>query len=215
MKQRKVKKNLIPYIGLLIIILVIMYFFNILNKKTNNLKYSEFITAMNNGEVTTLTITLDNNAGIYGLSGQLNSYNENEYFYASAPLTDETIKALYEGRDDHDFEIIAAKDAGSGFLISFIVNVLPFVILIGVGFFFISKQMGNANKSMDFGRSRAKLSSDKNKVTFKDVAGLDEEKEEVAELIDFLKNPKKFQQMGARIPKGVLLVGPPGTGKTL
>ena len=73
---------------------------------------------------------------------------------------------------------------------------------------------GNKN-SMDFGRSRAKLSSDKNKVTFKEVAGLTEEKEEVRELIDFLKNPKKFQKMGARIPKGVLLMGPPGTGKTL
>ena len=75
--------------------------------------------------------------------------------------------------------------------------------------------MGSANKSMDFGRSRARLNEDARKVTFKEVAGLDEEKEEVAELIDFLKNPKKFQRLGARIPKGVLLVGPPGTGKTL
>ena len=75
--------------------------------------------------------------------------------------------------------------------------------------------MGAANKSMDFGKSRARLTSDKDKVTFKEVAGLEEEKEEVAELIDFLKQPKRFQSMGARIPKGVLLVGPPGTGKTL
>ena len=75
--------------------------------------------------------------------------------------------------------------------------------------------MGSANKSMDFGRSKARLSENNNKVTFNDVAGLTEEKEEVAELIDFLKSPKKFQKLGARIPKGVLLVGPPGTGKTL
>ena len=77
------------------------------------------------------------------------------------------------------------------------------------------KTNGCANKSLDFGKSRAKLNEDTNKVTFKDVAGLEEEKEEVSELIDFLKNPKKFQALGARIPKGVLLVGPPGTGKTL
>ena len=75
--------------------------------------------------------------------------------------------------------------------------------------------MGGANKSMDFGRSRARLTSDKDKVKFDKVAGLTEEKEEVQELIDFLREPKKFQKMGARIPKGVLLVGPPGTGKTL
>lgn len=89
------------------------------------------------------------------------------------------------------------------------------VIILGAGFYFVTKQMGSANKSMDFGRSRARLNENANKVTFEQVAGLDEEKEEVAELIDFLKNPKKFQRLGARIPKGVLLVGPPGTGKTL
>jgi len=215
MNQKKVKKSLMSYIGLFIVIMAVIYFFNILNKKTNNLKYSEFITAMTNGEIETLTITPDSNAGIYSLSGQLKDYNDNEYFYSTAPLTNETIKSLYEGREEYDFEISAAKDAGSGLFMSFLINVLPFVLLIGVGFFFISKQMGSANKSMDFGRSRAKLSNDKNKVTFKDVAGLTEEKEEVAELIDFLKNPKKFEKMGARIPKGVLLVGPPGTGKTL
>ena len=79
----------------------------------------------------------------------------------------------------------------------------------------ITRQMNSANKSMDFGKSRARLSEDSKKITFDKVAGLKEEKEEVQELIDFLKNPKKFESLGARIPKGVLLVGPPGTGKTL
>ena len=82
-------------------------------------------------------------------------------------------------------------------------------------YYFLTRQMGGASKSMDFGRSRARLTSDKDKTKFDKVAGLTEEKEEVQELIDFLREPKKFQKMGARIPKGVLLVGPPGTGKTL
>ena len=106
-------------------------------------------------------------------------------------------------------------DPGSGLLLSFVINVLPMALLIGFAFYFLTKQMSGANKSMDFGRSRAKLNDSSNKVTFDKVAGLDEEKEEVKELIDFLKSPKKFTEMGARIPKGVLLVGPPGTGKTL
>ena len=89
------------------------------------------------------------------------------------------------------------------------------VLIIGFGFYFINKQLGSSKNSMDFGRSRAKLSENDHKVTFENVAGLDEEKEEVAELIDFLKAPSRFTKMGARIPKGVLLVGPPGTGKTL
>ncbi len=89
------------------------------------------------------------------------------------------------------------------------------VVIVGVAFFLISRQMNSANKSMDFGKSRARLNEDARKVTFNKVAGLTEEKEEVKELIDFLREPKKFQKLGARIPKGVLLVGPPGTGKTL
>ena len=131
------------------------------------------------------------------------------------PLTDEVISNIMELQQSKGFVVDASADPESSTILLIIVNVLPMVIIVGAAFYFITKQMGSANKSMDFGRSKARLSENNNKVTFDDVAGLTEEKEEVAELIDFLKSPKKFQKLGARIPKGVLLVGPPGTGKTL
>ena len=215
MSKKTVKKSIFSYILLALLIFGVIYFFTVLNKKVNDLTYSELMKAMDNKEITEMTITPNNNAGIYELTGKMKDYDDNESFSASAPLADETIKEIYEGIKNYGFEVKASSDPSSSIFWAFVLNVLPIVILVGVGFYFITRQMGTANKSMDFGKSRARLTSDKDKVTFKQVAGLQEEKEEVAELIDFLKQPKKFQNMGARIPKGVLLVGPPGTGKTL
>ncbi len=215
MNKKTVKKNAFSYLFLFLVIIGVMYFINVLNNKVNTLSYSEFIQAMEKGEIKDVTITPSNNAGVYELTGQLKDYNKNETFYVKAPLTDTTVKEIYNGRDEYGYDINTDKDPQSSMLLALIVNVLPLVLLVGIGFYFISKQMGSANKSMDFGKSKARLSDDRKKVTFDDVAGLTEEKEEVAELIEFLRSPKKFQKMGARIPKGVLLVGPPGTGKTL
>ena len=218
MEKKVVKKSLISYISLFIVILGIFYFLNILNTKVNELTYSEFLSELEKNKVTEITITPNSSQGIYSLTGKLDGYNDNETFIVSATLSEETIKQIYEKKETdkkQEVKINVAKDPGSSFFILFLVNVLPIILLIGIGYFFISKQMGTANKSMDFGRSRARLTSDKDKTKFDNVAGLTEEKEEVQELIDFLKEPKKFQKMGARIPKGVLLVGPPGTGKTL
>ncbi len=215
MNKKAVKRSALSYLFLFIVIIGVMYFINVLNTKVNTLSYSEFIQAMEDGKVKDVTITPSSSAGVYDLSGQLEDYSKNEYYKVKAPLTDATIKELYTGRDEYGYEIKTSKDPESSLLLALLVNVLPLVLLVGVGFYFITKQMGSANKSMDFGKSRARLNDDRKKVTFNDVAGLTEEKEEVAELIEFLKAPKKFQKMGARIPKGVLLVGPPGTGKTL
>ena len=215
MNKKAVKRSALSYLFLFIVIIGVMYFINVLNTKVNTLSYSEFIQAMEDGKVKDVTITPSSSAGVYDLSGQLEDYSKNEYYKVKAPLTDATIKELYTGRDEYGYEIKTSKDPESSLLLALLVNVLPLVLLVGVGFYFITKQMGSANKSMDFGKSRARLNDDRKKVTFNDVAGLTEEKEEVAELIGFLKAPKKFQKMGARIPKGVLLVGPPGTGKTL
>ena len=215
MNRKVVKKSIFSYILLALIIFGVIYFFTVLNKKVNDLSYSQLIKSMDKNKITELKITPNNNAGVYELTGKMKGYKDNESFKASAPLADETIKELYEGRNEYGFEVKAAADPSSSIFLSFLLNVLPLFLIVGIGFYFITRQMGAANKSMDFGKSRARLTSDKDKVTFKEVAGLEEEKEEVAELIDFLKQPKRFQSMGARIPKGVLLVGPPGTGKTL
>ena len=175
MDKKVVKRSLFSYIGLFIVILGIFYFMNILNTKVNDLTYSEFLKQLEDNKVTELTITPNNSQSIYSLTGKLEDYNENETFIASAPLSDETIKQIYELKDKKEIKVSVAKDPGSSFILLFVVNVLPIALLLGFGYFFISKQMGSANKSMDFGRSRARLTDDKDKVKFDKVAGLTEE----------------------------------------
>ena len=215
MKNKKVKQGLLPYVFLLLIMLGVFYFVTIANQKINNLTYSEFMKALDSSEVTELEVKPRERASIYEVSGKLKNYGKNETFYVRLPLSEQVMKKLVTASDKYNFEFTAVADPESNSIVIFIANYLPMILILVVGFWFINKQMGGKNGSFDFGKSKAKLSSDKNKVTFKDVAGLSEEKEEVKELIDFLKNPKKFQKLGARIPKGVLLYGPPGTGKTL
>jgi cell division protease FtsH len=215
MKQKNLKKGILPYLLLLIFMVGIYYFFNLLNQKTNILTYDQFINEMNNDQIEEIVITPSVSASVYEVVGRLKDYEENEIFTVRLPLSETVINKIINNEEKQAFEIKVEKDLESNSILTLIINVLPIVVFIGIIFYFITKQVNGTNKSMDFGRSRAKLNSENNKTTFDDVAGLKEEKEEVSELIDFLKNPKKFQKLGARIPKGVLLVGPPGTGKTL
>ena len=170
---------------------------------------------MNKGNVTELTVVPRSNSSVYEIKGKLSNYQDKETFVVDVPYSDSIISNIVDIAEKNSLKVTTDKNPENNSLVMIVVNVLPFIILVGLAFYFLSKQVGNGSKSFDFGKSKAKLHTDKNKVTFDDVAGLKEEKVEVKELIDFLKNPKKFQKLGARIPKGILLVGPPGTGKTL
>lgn len=213
--QKNVKKGLVPYLFIFLIIIGVFYIFNVMNTDVKNFTYNEFIGELTEGNIKNLVITARDNAKTYEVTGALKDAKKSQTFFARLPMSDAVMKKIVEAAEIQDFKLEAKADPESSTFLMIVVNVLPFVLLIAFAFFFFNRQMAGNKSSMDFGKSKAKLSSSNNKITFNDVAGLKEEKEEVAELIDFLKSPKKFQKLGARIPKGVLLFGPPGTGKTL
>lgn len=215
MNKKSIKKSLAPYAFLLIFIIGCLIIFKMFNVKVNELSYDKFMKDLNGGKVTELTITPKVRTETYMLEGKLSDYAENESFILYLPQSEEFISKITAAKEGtSNFELKINTDAEASSWLAVLVDVVPIVILAGVTIWIFTRQLGGGSKSMDFGKSRAKL-VEESRATFKDVAGLTEEKEEVQELIDFLKNPKKFTSMGARIPKGVLLVGPPGTGKTL
>ena len=207
-------KQSMPYLVLLFVIVGIMTFYELSQYKVNVFTYDQFISELDKHDVNKLEITAKSGAGIYYITGTLNGYSDKESFEVNAPLSESVVNRVTEYAESNNITLVTGENPERNNIGGVLLNVIPTVLLVGSMLWLLTKLGKSNNNSMDFGRSKAKLSEEA-KAHFSDVAGLTEEKEEVAELIDFLKNPKKFQKMGARIPKGVLLVGPPGTGKTL
>ena len=213
--KQNFKKGFTPYFLLLIVGILLLSYFSTGNTVNKEISYNEFNTALKENKVKEITITPSTSAYTYEITGKLKGAKKGETFSVKTPLSDTVINKIVESNDENNFKIISKADPASSTWLSFILNIAPYILLFGLAFWFFTKQLGGQKGTMDFAGSKAKLNPEGNKVTFKDVAGLPEEKEELQELIDFLKSPKKFKKLGARIPKGVLLVGPPGTGKTL
>ena len=209
-------KAILPWIVVLLL-LSSLFPFLMKNGGSKELTYSQFMTVVKDKKITNVTITPNSFVTKVEGSYKKNSKGDKVNFTTIVPKTDKELDSLTQVLEDKNVKIKVTDSESDNMIWNILGSILPYVILFG-GMFWVFKNfngaVGGTNKAFAFGNSRAKLERN-SKTRFTDVAGADEEKEELTELVAFLKNPKKFTEMGAKIPRGVLLVGPPGTGKTL
>ncbi|WYP26657.1 ATP-dependent zinc metalloprotease FtsH [Alkalihalobacillus sp. FSL W8-0930] len=209
MKYR-VFRNTIFYLLIFLVIIGIVSVINTDQNTVEELNYNQFTEQLEQGNVETFSIKPERD--VYLVRGQLVGAEEDEFFETYVLRSEQTSELLAQAQSN--LEIQPADETNSW--VAIFTSLIPFVIIIILFIFLMSQAQGGGNRVMSFGKSKAKMvSDDKKKAKFKDVAGADEEKAELVEVVEFLKDPRKFAAIGARIPKGVLLVGPPGTGKTL
>ena len=213
-------KNVLLFIGIPIVFIIAIMSVSYLSKNTAETKYYEIVSMVKNNEISEYQLNLYSGELIYTKRDDGKKYR---YTVADTSIFYNDIKdAVSEiNEENKGTDKVIKYDYKSGGQAAWIMNLLPTILLIGVMILFwvfVMKRMNasmGADKTLGFGKAKVKKDDGKRKTTFADVAGADEEKEEMSEIVDFLKNPKKYNELGAKIPKGVLLVGPPGTGKTL
>ena len=222
MDNKKQLRNILIYLGIPIILFILIFMMmNGGNSQTSTIKYSDVLAHFEKGEVAEYTLD-------WGTGDLLLTLNDSQktsiaFRVPSVSKFDNDVReyiAAYNANDSHaDMVQDIQPAAETNWFMAFLPEILMLVLLVVFWIFIMrrmSASMGDAGKQMSFGKAKIKkISDEKRKTTFADVAGADEEKEELKEIVEFLKNPKKYNELGARIPKGVLLVGPPGTGKTL
>jgi cell division protease FtsH len=215
--MNRIIRNTGFYLLIFLVTVGIVQFISNQNDTTEELSYDQLRQQISTNNISELTLKFDGYS--YLVTGKYRtapSGADGDQFFSRMTAEEYATKEVTEASAQNGFKLTVKKMQGQSMWLTLLTSIIPFVIIFILFFFLINQAQGGGGKVMNFGKSKARLyNEEKKRVTFEDVAGADEEKQELVEVVEFLKDPRKFAAVGARIPKGVLLVGPPGTGKTL